>query len=109
MPWKIPEDEGSKWLVLVGLVVAVLGVLVMARLCDVREKEVLEELARSEARAARAEDQLMVARLRSTVDVAGLRRQLAASRAEAASCRSHYNADVVDALRKVLNSNSRGE
>lgn len=92
---------------LVGMAVAVLGILAEARVCDVREKEVLGELARSEARAARAEDQLMVARLRSTVDVVELRRKLIASQVEALSCRTHYDATIVDILRKL--PYSRGE
>lgn len=102
MSCKIPEDERTKWVVLVGMVVAVLGILAEARVCDVREEEVLGKLARSEARAARAEDQLLVARLRSTADVVECRRKLVASQAEALVCRVRYDATVVDELRKLL-------
>jgi hypothetical protein len=102
MSCKIPEGESTKWVVLVGMVVAIVGVLAEARVCDVREGEVLGELARSEARAARAEDQLLVARLRSAADVAELRRRLVASQAEALVCRARYDAAVVDELRKLL-------
>ena len=105
MTLKIPEER-SRWVVLVGMAVAVLGILAEARVCDVREEEVLGELARSEARAARAEDQLMIIRLRSTADVVELRRKLVASQAEALMCRVNYNATIVDILRKLRNSQS---
>lgn len=106
MSCNIPEEERTKWvvMVLVGMVVAIVGILAEGRVCDLREEEVLGELARREARAARAEDQFLVTRLRLTADVAELRRKLVASQVEALSCRAHYDAAVVDDLRKLRNS-----
>ena len=103
MSLKISEERSS-WVVLVGMGLAVVGILAEARVCDVREEEVLGGLARSEARAARAEDQLMIIRLRSTADVVECRRKLVASQAEALMCRTTYDATVVDVLRKLRNS-----